>query len=216
MKTIARVAWTCGFCNTGNHTGCTGAAVTGGKILTCGCGQHEARRRCLECGNTNTDELTGWACTNPTDCRDAIAARSAANPLREELEIVRNLGGEARRRALMERTERMVRAAVAAAGSTTDVNGKPLDLQADCAADLARPRKRPVARPTAGVCICGCSGATKGGRFLPGHDAKLKGRLAKAVTAGDEAAYARMVELGWQRYATAAVEKRAKLATKAG
>lgn len=29
-------------------------------------------------------------------------------------------------------------------------------------------------------CMCGCGGLTKGGKFLPGHDAKLKGTLQKS------------------------------------
>jgi hypothetical protein len=27
------------------------------------------------------------------------------------------------------------------------------------------------------ICLCGCGGHTKGGRFLPGHDARLRGKL---------------------------------------
>lgn len=30
-------------------------------------------------------------------------------------------------------------------------------------------------------CICGCGGKTKGGSFIPGHDAKLKSILIKGV-----------------------------------
>lgn len=29
------------------------------------------------------------------------------------------------------------------------------------------------AKPKVGVCKCGCNGATKGGNFLPGHDARF-------------------------------------------
>ncbi len=28
-------------------------------------------------------------------------------------------------------------------------------------------------------CLCGCGGTTKGGRFKPGHDAKLHGKTGK-------------------------------------
>lgn len=52
-------------------------------------------------------------------------------------------------------------------------------------------------RPTAGVCQCGCEGPTKGGKFQPGHDAKLKGRLRKAAQDGDEEAHAELVDRGW-------------------
>jgi hypothetical protein len=33
-------------------------------------------------------------------------------------------------------------------------------------------------------CLCGCGGRTKGGRFLPGHDAKLKKVLVADAHAG--------------------------------
>jgi hypothetical protein len=176
--------------------------------MRCGCGQHAPRQRCLECGNTRLEELNGWACANPDDCRNAIAARSAMNPLREELEIVRRLGGEARRRALAERTERMIREAVAEAGVIEGDDGKPLDLAADSAAGLdraRRTRKPRQPRPSSGVCICGCAGTTKGGRFLPGHDAKLKSALRARIAEGDEAARARMIELGWEKFLPVAV-----------
>ncbi len=30
-------------------------------------------------------------------------------------------------------------------------------------------------------CLCGCGDMTKGGKFLPGHDAKLYGAIVEAV-----------------------------------
>lgn len=49
-------------------------------------------------------------------------------------------------------------------------------------------------------CLCGCGGHPKG-RFLPGHDAKLKGRLKKEALGEDSsvaaAAIARLASLGW-------------------
>lgn len=52
-------------------------------------------------------------------------------------------------------------------------------------------------------CACGCGETTAGGRFLPGHDAKLKSQLL-AVSRSDEApaperkkAKAKLRRLGW-------------------
>lgn len=191
--------WACGFCNVGNHDGCTGAAINQGKILRCSCGTHPLAPRCLECGNRRPEELDGWACRNPSDCADAIAARSAANPLRPMLEEVYVLAGEARRRALHERTVRQILAAVAECRIDDE-------LGHDVAADLSRPRrprKPRVARPAEGTCICGCEGPTKGGRFQPGHDARLKSQLKQAASAGDASAVERLVALGWERYVPA-------------
>lgn len=49
-------------------------------------------------------------------------------------------------------------------------------------------------------CMCDCGDRTAGGRFLPGHDSKLKSRLAKQAKGGDDAARDRMIELGWEKY----------------
>jgi hypothetical protein len=37
-------------------------------------------------------------------------------------------------------------------------------------------------------CLCGCGGRTKGARFLPGHDAKLKKALVADARAGKKRA----------------------------
>lgn len=46
-------------------------------------------------------------------------------------------------------------------------------------------------------CECGCGGATKGGRFLPGHDAKLKKELLALARSGKKRALKRLQKLGW-------------------
>jgi len=40
-------------------------------------------------------------------------------------------------------------------------------------------RKRPGKTPR--DCVCGCGEQTKGGRFVPGHDAKMRGKLIRAA-----------------------------------
>lgn len=53
-------------------------------------------------------------------------------------------------------------------------------------------------------CLCACGSTTKGGRFMPGHDAKLKSALVKTAKDGTTATKAkartRLVELGWEKY----------------
>jgi hypothetical protein len=41
--------------------------------------------------------------------------------------------------------------------------------------------KREPAKPKTGTCKCGCEGETKGGNFLPGHDARLVSVTVQAV-----------------------------------
>lgn len=62
---------------------------------------------------------------------------------------------------------------------------------------------RPARSKQPQPCLCECGGTTKGGRFLPGHDARLKGRLLKDVRdenaskADRAAAVSKMDEFGW-------------------
>lgn len=37
------------------------------------------------------------------------------------------------------------------------------------------------------VCLCGCGDRTKGGTFLPGHDARLRGKLIRNEIRGTSA-----------------------------
>lgn len=49
-------------------------------------------------------------------------------------------------------------------------------------------------------CLCACSGRTKGGRFLPGHDAKLKKALVADARAGKKRAVNKLEKLGWSKF----------------
>ena len=53
-------------------------------------------------------------------------------------------------------------------------------------------------------CLCGCGNQTKGGRFLPGHDAVLKSRLVRSTQEGGkrdrDRAVKQLTELGWEHY----------------
>lgn len=77
------------------------------------------------------------------------------------------------------------------------------------------------------LCLCGCGDMTGGGRFLPGHDAKLKGSLIRAVREArkdgngkaEQTAVSRLEELGWAKFvpdaeadAARAAKKREKVA----
>ena len=42
-------------------------------------------------------------------------------------------------------------------------------------------------------CGCGCGELTRGGDFLPGHDARFRGQMLKAIDAGDESAIAALL-----------------------
>ena len=57
-------------------------------------------------------------------------------------------------------------------------------------------------------CECGCDGTTKGGRFLPGHDAKLKKHLIGLALSGKKRAANRLEQLGWIKHLAIAKQKR--------
>ena len=63
-----------------------------------------------------------------------------------------------------------------------------MNLPAAPEAPIPQPVKKvreskPATNP--GVCCCGCGGATKGGKFISGHDARCKS-LLKAIIAGEK------------------------------
>ena len=61
------------------------------------------------------------------------------------------------------------------------------------------------------TCLCGCEGSPKAGRFLPGHDARLKSDLVKTALGGSKRAAKKLEELGWAKFL---VEAKARLEAK--
>jgi hypothetical protein len=57
-------------------------------------------------------------------------------------------------------------------------------------------------------CECGCGGTTKGGAFIPGHDAKRKSYLINAAKAGDADALAELDERNWMHFYDKSVARR--------
>jgi hypothetical protein len=61
------------------------------------------------------------------------------------------------------------------------------------------------------LCHCGCEETTKGGRYLPGHDAKHKTALVAAALAGSKRATTKLEQLGWKKFLDAKLAKPAKV-----
>ncbi len=53
---------------------------------------------------------------------------------------------------------------------------------------------------TTNSCHCGCGDTTRGGRYLPGHDAKHKKTLVDAAFAGSKRAASKLQTLGWSKF----------------
>lgn len=74
--------------------------------------------------------------------------------------------------------------------------------------------------PAFPLCHCGCGGRTKGGRYIPGHDARHKGRLMREAfyLEGTEKGEASLLELqlrGWMKFYPAFAKNEAKRARRA-
>jgi hypothetical protein len=59
------------------------------------------------------------------------------------------------------------------------------------------PRKSRAPRP----CLCSCGGTTKGGAFLPGHDARLRSELVAQIKKGDVLLRSERITPEQRRYA---------------
>lgn len=86
------------------------------------------------------------------------------------------------------------------------------------AASPRRVRSRTSKNRTPRECECGCGGMTGGGRFIPGHDSKMKSRLLGEYDEGSAEAGATLIEKGWYtqeqldgRAAKAAAKEAARL-----
>lgn len=69
-------------------------------------------------------------------------------------------------------------------------------------AEKASAKPTPKRQPR--TCECGCSEQTKGGRFKPGHDARLKGQLLAKLREGNArdrtSAEKQLRAAGWEKF----------------
>lgn len=167
------------------HARCPGALTTGvGSVVVCTCPAHGDHRKCHVC-LTEVEAAEGYdpirrQHTNQEACQIAADLRRSANGhLTAQIAAIRE---ETRQRREQQRAEE---------NRLREERGE-------------RPvRLRTKAAPKAPQrCHCGCGSLTKGGRFVPGHDAKLKGRLGQARSAQDThadyvEALAERIARGW-------------------
>ncbi|MDP9364204.1 MAG: hypothetical protein M3Q10_08260 [Chloroflexota bacterium] len=63
--------------------------------------------------------------------------------------------------------------------------------------EAARRERKPRKASEPKSCLCSCGGLTAGGDFLPGHDQRHRGNLARAARNGDIAAKDELDRRGW-------------------
>lgn len=124
-----------------------------------------------------------------TDCGDICAWRAAGNPPHVDPDPWDVDPKWMEQSAVMDAASKQARAEKAAerAARRTDEDGNPVEI-----------KSRGPARPTSGKCEH-CGEPTRGGRFVAGHDAKLKGDLLRAAQQGDIEAYTEMLQRGWSK-----------------
>jgi hypothetical protein len=76
-----------------------------------------------------------------------------------------------------------------------EVKAEIARLEAELKDAKARARAlRPTkAKAEPKACGCNCGELTRGGDFAPGHDARFRGQILKAIDAGDESAIAKLL-----------------------
>lgn len=169
----------CGFCTSGLHNRCPVAiwnpgsgkvvtpaigsipAVRAGEAIYCPCqdDSHDEETeipKCRLCGRTDQSVTEQLVCADAADCALSIEQRLANDPIHQLIVACR--------------TTRIEN------GEVVERNRRPTPVEK--AAAKAK-REQAKARP----CTCGCEGTTKGGAFLPGHDARFVSIQVQAVQA---------------------------------
>lgn len=155
---LTKVSSTCGFCNTGNHAKCVIGTVKrnhqhypGGVAWLCKC-PHEV------CTVLRTD--------HPAKCTEC------GNRNKDEVDP-----------STWSCIDTSDCAAVVMARQDSDpllARIREARTMAKITEDKKATAKKESA-PKTGTCVCGCNGTTKGGKFLPGHDARFVSTLVGAA-----------------------------------
>lgn len=127
---------------------------------------------CLECGERGVELDPFFGCTDVDGCQERQADRRRQNPLWQMLQESKAVGDAVRAEKAAERTAKR--------------------------GDDATPRAPREADPLGGRCNH-CGEATKGGRFLAGHDAKLKGELMRQAQEDDTNAMLELLVRNWMK-----------------
>jgi len=171
----------CGFCNwpadaarpwegepDRTHDHCPIGTLNGNEVVItrCACPCAADWIKCLTCGyreHMGAGEVStdNWRCADPDACHARIETRLNLNPT---VRMIREIRARVTEEQRLERANRprVVR---------LDEDGAPI------------PRRESTPRPTSGACLH-CGEPTKGGKFLPGHDASYLSSTLAAIRDG--------------------------------
>lgn len=160
----------CGFCLTNHHTPteqnptaqCVGAVLNSPEgvpqVYRCPCTCAGNRPRCFNCGARYDEEEAKTALTSMWTCTDVEGCQARISRRRKANPAIVLID-----QFFEEREEMATKTAT------------------------KRAAKKAAAKPTSGKCLC-CDKATKGGKFLPGHDARYISQFVEAVISGNTTA----------------------------
>ena len=141
------------------HAKCKGGHLDGrGRFTRCTCQCHADQHVCIRCGATATELDDQLSCVDVEGCVAEYRRQLLADPTYQRFTGYLEAGANARAEAAAEEKRAV------AAGE------KP-------------PKVKSGKKPQ--PCQHGCGEMTKGGLFVMGHDAKLKGILMRAAESGD-------------------------------
>ena len=164
-STTGRLA--CGFCASGAHARCPGTLINGGTLWRCPCTATPSCSvlRCTTCGNREPGTVAdSGVCSDQDACAVAVAASRHATLVMLNMDDT-STDGEA--------------SIGPGPGPGSSTSRQPR------ARAPKVPGKPGAGRPASGKCIC-CGAPTKGGRFLPGHDAKWLSVQVACFTEGGQ------------------------------
>lgn len=192
--------WRCRFCIEGHHKSCPRAVWHGDILWKCRCTEGlsgHAGLHCTVCKHEGVGELDeeSWRCLDLHGCSARQLVRQQHNPLFAQLQACKS------RSAIKRRAERLgLENVLSGIDPTEDARIEYLHNYLDQLEAVRKKTRAPrVSRPpkaTTGSCEC-CGEATRGGRFVPGHDAKLASALRKRVESGDAGAYEEIKRRNW-------------------
>jgi hypothetical protein len=162
-----------GHCVNEHHGSCRGSGPNGaGSTWYCTCECHVEHPTCRDCGARDVEVTLEGTCIDVEGCATTQQVRTASNPVHKTIREALNHAAQA---AFIKSEQDAQKRARERAAAPSSPNGGPKASPQPRPARVARPA------PTPQRCHDGCGGTTKGGKFLAGHDAKLKGVLVKAA-----------------------------------
>lgn len=161
------------------HLHCRGSGANGSGraqdgqpyLWFCPCDCHVEQPTCRDCGQRGQPVTLDGTCIDVDGCATTRMVRRSSNPVHVQLNQIL---GDVERREAEDKARK-------AADRAAQREREAAQAQAEGRPVVVRPARTPKAPPKPQRCHCGCAGMTKGGKFVAGHDAKLKGMLVRAA-----------------------------------